>query len=303
MMGTFLTTIVEGGQGSLRLRVEGRSRARGSVPQWLQDATRLNAQIYSGCTAVLINTPSLIEAKPDLFGQGDMFDDIPGPTSSAFELFHSSLLSAVEDIYENTNSPTYDDGLLRTFGKMASIFYANVETIALIPLTVSETSPMQQLHLTKTIMSNIKTMRLQLPSPRWATVVGVLNEIRSDNLTFRLVMPNGPLKGAVKQNRRKVLQDLWGKPVLAEGIVRFGNGDSPQHLDAEYIHLATDRDRDLFGRMPISLKSLPISAHKLHIQTPKSGVNAIKGSWPGKETDEEFEEMLGEVQQMRREAQ
>ena len=302
-MGLLLTTVVEAVQGSLRLRVEGRSSARGSVPRWLQEATRLNAQVSSGCTVVSIDNPSLIEAKPDLFGQQDMFNDIPDPESSAFELFHESLLSAVEEVDEDRESPTYDDGLLKIFGKVAPIFDAGVETIDLVPQIINgQSSTRQSVQLTKSTTKDFETRRRQLPSPRRAIVVGTLNEIRSDNLTFRLVMPNGVLKGAVKQSERKTLQELWGESVLVEGVVKFGKGGIAQHLQADFVRLSTDREQELVSRSPVSVDTLPVPTYRLKKQGPRSGINALVGSWPGDETDEEFESLLEELRVMRRES-
>ena len=303
MMGVLLSAVVEAVQGSLRLRVEGRSTARGPVPGWLRDAARLKTTVLSGSTVLSISCPRLVDANPGIFQQQDMFNDLPDPQSSAFELFHSSLQSVVEEVDGEVGSTTYDDGLLEIFGKIAPVFDAGVETIDFVPHPTNGRFPTRQsIQLTKSTPKDFEKRRQQLPSPRVAMAVGVLNEIRSDNSTFRLVMPDGILKGSVKQSERKTLRELWGKSVLAEGVVKFGKGGIAQHLQAHYVRLSTDQEKELVGQIPVSAEALPIPTRQLKKQGPRSGINALVGSWPGGETDEAFESLLEELLEIRRES-
>ncbi len=82
-------------------------------------------------------------------------------------------------------------------------------------------------------------------------------------------------------------------------MLTFGSGGTPQHLDVDFIGAATERDQELFGELPTARTDLPIPIHKLK-DASESGADSIVGSWPGDETDEEFEEMLRELREIRR---
>ena len=301
-MGALLSTVTEAVQGSLRLRVEGRSTGRGSVPKWLRDASRLRVRVSSGSTVVSVNCPPLIETDHEVFRQPNLVEDFPDPKMSAFELFQISLQAAVKGGTDVEDPGSYDDGLLRTFGKIDPIFEHGVDLIDIgFPDAAASLGGRNPIRLTKNTKRAFESKRRALPSPRRSMVVGVLNEIRSDNLTFRLATGDGILKGSAKKSERKTLQELWGKSVLAEGVVSFGNGGFAQHMEAEYLRPSTDHDEQLIRRIPVSTEKVPLGPRALLRQGPRSGINAILGSWPGEESDEEFEAILDELQEIRRE--
>ena len=221
---------------------------------------------------------------------------------SAFDIFEAALNSTIKDGRSATSATGYDDALLRTFGKFSHVFDRGIDSITFGMSNGSASSAVREkLQMNRSHTHSFDELRREIPMPRRALVAGVLNEIRSDNLTFRIVMSDFILKGSAKQGARSTLQNLWGEPVRAEGLITFGKNGEPQHLLADYVERATDQDLELLGRMPSSGVGSSLSLETLKRENSTAGVPALYGSWPGDETDDEFKAMLDDLQAMRKE--
>src|SRR5690606_24949142 len=74
LLRDLLDTLVEGARRAVRLRLEGRSTARGASPSWLDEAVNFDVVgLEQGSTVVDIEAPSLEEALPKRFKQAEMF--------------------------------------------------------------------------------------------------------------------------------------------------------------------------------------------------------------------------------------
>ena len=113
-MNEITEVLIEAAKGALRLRVEGRSTARGSVPSWLAEAAHFDiVGITEGSTVLGLEAPELAEAAPAKFQQGSLFHPID-PGQTALDLVQESLSEAIAG---RTDSEVIDPGLLRTFSK------------------------------------------------------------------------------------------------------------------------------------------------------------------------------------------
>ena len=91
--------LVDGVQESVRLRAEGRSRAAGAAPAWLEKAASFDLEIQQGSTQLLLSAPSLGEAAPEKFSQQELFRPLP-PNQSCLDVFTEALddaLGGVDD--------------------------------------------------------------------------------------------------------------------------------------------------------------------------------------------------------------
>ena len=302
MMGALLNTVDEAVQGSLRLIIEGRSRTSGPAPKWLRDASNMNASVSGSCTLLAVRSKPLHEVDPHMFGQVNLFEESFDPTMSAYDVFEAALNSTVTNGRNVTKATGYDDALLRTFGKFGQVFDRGIDCITFGMSNGSTTgAASKMLQMNRGHTNSFDELRKEIPPPRRAMVAGMLNEIRSDNLTFRIVMNGSAMKGSARKSFRSTLQDLWGKSVLAEGLITFGKNGTPQHLAANHIQLATEVDLEMFGRMPSSGVDSPFVVTLARTEQTTGRAPALYGSWPGDETDDEFDAMLDDLQAMREE--
>ncbi len=174
-MANLLSNVVKAVQGSLRMRVEGRSSAPGSVPEWLRKSTPLRTSIKPGSTVLSISSPPLFEANPELFGQTQLFDGDINPTVSAFDLFHQSLEASLTDSVNDDVSRSFDAPLLQTFVELGTTLKADVETMSII--SPAEAGPQvngRSTRLTNEAIETLRKSRDKIPPPSRSTIVGVL---------------------------------------------------------------------------------------------------------------------------------
>lgn len=75
---------MDGSQQAVRLVAQGRSRARGTLPGWIEKASEFELQISEGSTVLEISAPTLREADPEEFSQDSLFPEI-NPDLTSFD--------------------------------------------------------------------------------------------------------------------------------------------------------------------------------------------------------------------------
>jgi hypothetical protein len=73
MLRDLLDALVDAVQQSVRVRAEGRSRAAGPTPAWLDRAATFTVEIQPGSTQLMLDAQTLGDLVPDKFAQVDMF--------------------------------------------------------------------------------------------------------------------------------------------------------------------------------------------------------------------------------------
>lgn len=283
--------LVHGTQRALRLRTQGRSAARGSVPSWIEAASEVvisidasTARHASGPTLLHVQVPTLLEAAPNAFQQVELFPELDVRRTS-FDYLVDSMSAAV--------SPTGDDALydlpfLEFLRKRSVLFDAGVETLQFIDGAGRSRS---LLELTLGSLQSLKSLEEQIPLPQRIRLAGFLDTIRASDLSFVLVLNDGSRVRGVADDPA-ALQAHWKTRVVVSGRVYYTSRQRIQRIEAERIIDATDRDMDVWGLAPtVDLSPSQLRRH----QGPRSGLSAIFGRWPGDESDEEVLAALGQT--------
>lgn len=272
--------LVDGARGAVRLRVEGRSFARGSIPTWLMNAADFDVVgIEKGSTVVTIEAPRLIDVAPALFQQQHLFHPFDA-SRTAIDLLEESIAEAVGG---QLDTELYDQPLLakmKEFDRVLSAGYQDIElggapTDAPVVVRAETVGVVDQL-LHKT------------PQPQSVRVSGRLDLIRYSDRMFVLVMADGQsIKGVAEGIAATKLAELFGSDVTVAGTAVFRPAGRILRLEADDVEAAGD-DSAVWSRMPTPLFRSLDSTELRRPQGPRSGVNAIFGRWPGEESDEEF---------------
>src|SRR4051812_24273407 len=94
LLRDLLDFVAEGSRRALRLRVEGRSIAKGTAPTWLSSGASFDfTGLSEGSCVVHLYAPPLAQAAPEQFEQGNLFLD---HHLSAVTLWTQSLHDALE---------------------------------------------------------------------------------------------------------------------------------------------------------------------------------------------------------------
>jgi len=238
VLQALLAVIIEGSKGALRLRAEGRSAVRGAPPRWILRVAMQFAMESQG-DKLVIESPTLSEAVPDLFEQTDEFPELDLELTG-LDYFLESLAAT-----QNRKMPDslYDKPLLEVCYGFRHVFSQGAESIR-FPNDVK---------ITQDHVKNFKELANGIPSPSQVKVVGKLKAIRAYDQTFNLITPKGKqlIKGIAKHIAPKEFQSLLNKDVLILGTAFFTLGGKTLRVEAE--QMLTEGDHEpLREELPVS---------------------------------------------------
>lgn len=280
--------LLDATRGALRLRVEGRSTARGSLPAWLGAAADFEVVgIESGSTLFVIEAPTLAEAVPALFRQQTLFEPIDAD-DSAFGVMEQTLRAAVGG---RSDSDLFDQPLLSTFRRFERVLAAGFSSIELTNGNKSAGQVVVDCESVAAIDRMIRTT----PAPQRTRMAGTLDTIRHSDRMFTLLMDAGKaVKGLAEGVAAEQLARLFGQHVVVTGTTIFRPSGAVLRIEADAIDPA-GADAAVWERIPTPLfRDLDSSALR-QPQGPRSGVNAIIGRWPGDESDDAIAAALREL--------
>lgn len=288
LLKTVLDVLTEGARGAVRLRAEGRSTMRGTVPGWLVRGADFDVLGFRpGSTVVEFEAPVLREAAPERFGQGDLLLELH-PEDTALGLFQASLADALEG---KEDSDLFDEPLLARFEGLNDVFSREIATIELTNGGRGGrvvTADAQR-------MAGVARLRRSTPPDRRVRLAGWLDAIRHSDRMFTLKLETGAtLRGVAEGVPPEHLASLFGKKAVVSAIAVFRPSGTVLRLDADQIEPAGE-NFSLWSREPRPLSG-PLDVRELRQpQGPRSGINAIIGRWPSDESDEEVAAALEDL--------
>jgi len=282
---------VEGSQQAIRLVAQGRSRARGSLPRWIERATDFDVRVEAGSTVLVVESPTLREADPSEFDQESLFPEID-PDRTSFDYLAQAFEAALSD---EDHTERFDSGLLDTFVQLDVVFDRGIEEVVFHPRNGAVTRPPRVRH---SEIRRFRDIAHRIPRPRHVRTAGKLDSIRHSDSTFSLALEDGGevIKGVAGRGDLGALQALWGEPVVVSGQAHFTASGKIQRIDADAIGRASDRDLTAWSLRPEPLESTGADAGRLRVaQGPRSGLNAVLGAWPGDESEAELVAAIREM--------
>lgn len=267
---------VEGAQRSARLVAEGRSLARGTVPAWVNAAADVRiSKFATGSLALGLRAPRLVDVAPDIFAQQQVFPQGTSSDATALDLF----LDAADDACSGRkDSERLDAGVLDVLARAGSLFSKGSTRLRLArpdkPTIV----------LDATAADLIRTLADQTPPAQVSRVRGVLDALTVSTRALALRLEEGRLlrgfAGAVPLDQ---LKGLLGTQVILEGAVTFRPSGEALRIEVDSASPATPGDV-IWARLP---RAEPLST-KPRQPASTTGLDALFGSWPGDETDEQL---------------
>lgn len=282
-----LAATIDGAVESMRLRIEGRSTARGGVPSWLQRATDFEVLgTEAGSTDILIEMPTLAEADPERFGQAEMFLRVK-PLDSAIDCLKESLSDALNG---KADSDLFDAPMISTFAQFGDLLSEGFDAITF--------GGDGAVCVDAAGVARIGDLRRRIPDDRRVIVAGRLNQIRHSDRMFTLILDDGTeIRGlaGTEEISADRLAGLFGRPAMVKGFAKFRPSGAILRIDAERVDPAVG-DTAVWSVVPKALESSFDLRSFRRPQGPAFGLPAIIDRWPGDETDDEvrsaFEKVL-----------
>jgi hypothetical protein len=290
LLRDLLDAVDRGAKGAVRLRLEGRSSAKGGFPPaWVNDAAAFRMTgFHRGTPGVELRIPTLLEALPQKFAQADLFPPVDS-TDSALTLMGRSLGEALSG---NEESDAYDPPLLRSFEEFREVFRHGVEAVEIRNGRVDTPS----LTVTPEGIRTVQRLHRQTPRSQRVRIAGKVDAIRHSDRAFTLVLDSGEqIRGVLAEGDPEVLAPFFGQVAVVSGVAQFRPSGSLLRVDADLLEPGTNQDLELWSETPRPLFAPTDDRDLRRPQGPRSGINALIGSWPGDETDDEIFAMLEEM--------
>ena len=287
-LGELLSLLAEGSRRAVRLRVEGRSTASGSPPDWLVAAADFRfVGLRAGSIRLALEAPTLAEACPARFGQGLLFDSgAELGNAIGLELFEESSRGIVSG---QLDSDSYDDGLIELVERFGTIVAGKVEAV--------ELGRAGHARIDGASIGRARELRRQTPADQRVIVAGKLETIQHSDRMFRLLLPGGEvIRGFLDDGDQAaaILSSLFGRRARVSGTARFKPSGALARLDADRIDVMSDGD-EAFAVAPRPILGQLGQRDLRRPATDAGGVASIIGQWPGDETDDEIRRALAEL--------
>jgi hypothetical protein len=278
MLRDLLDALVDGVQQSVRLRTEGRSRAPGYIPAWLEKAASFDIELRKGSTQLALLAAPLGDLVPEKFAQVDMFDPI-SPTATCIDVFVEALDDALAS---KADSDRYDDGLIETMTAFEKVLDHEVRSFE---LRNGRTRKIE-----REAVEALRQLRRSIPADQHVRVAGKLDLLKHSSKIFSVDLLDGAVRGVVVGDADfSQLGQLLGKQVVVSGLAKFRPSGRILRVEADQIAPAVG-DTTLWEAVPRPLfADLDVRALRVP-QGPRSGVAAIFGQLPADdESDEDFD--------------
>lgn len=275
-------------EGALQIRLRGVSFTKGRKKISLQDPLKVSlAGIKEGSTILCLVTEkfekTLQPFQTDIF-RFELQNELPNETP--ISLFIKSFQFALAD---DVNQDLLDKPLLRELKNFKKAFYSEDEK-----MIFSNQGSLPDLQLSQNDFTKIKVLEDEIPDSQSVLINGVVEMLQFSKLKVKIKTDEGIVDGFLEDELlSNEIASFWGKEVTIVGIRHFRpKGKSVIEIQRVFEPGKGDR---YFSRKP---KSETVEM-QLKRQIKEKGTNQlakILGKWPGEETDDEFDEMLNELE-------
>jgi len=290
-IGRLFTDLPVAVQLATRMRLQGRSAARGVKPAWLTAIAdiRVLGIEDDGSTHVLFDAPRLGDAAPELYEQEALWETRPDPEDTALDLLGDVLNDvAVED----EDSERYDSALLQQIVRFDRVLDGEYQELA---INGRERVGRQHPVLTRDTIETARSLQEVTPPPARVRVAGQLDMIRASTRTFALQLEDGnEVLGVASDEEWRAVASLFSQEVVVSGEAIFRASGRLLRLEADVVEQAGSQT-SIWSRVPEPTSGVLRSSDLRRRQGPRSGLAAIVGEWPGDESDEEVEAFLRQI--------
>lgn len=278
---------------SVRMAIEGASSSTGASPVWLRQASDVRVTGLSerdSATILQLEAPSLGEAAKEIYRQDSLWDTRPSASETAINV----LARVLDDVKQaDAESGLYDRQLLNRILRLRRMFDDRVVAIRFPSTATDETLTTL---VTPQVVDSAEQLARRTPPPRQIRLTGTLDMIRHSTRSFGLKLEDGTeVRGVLEtQEQTEELKQFLGQKLLILGKAIYRPSGKLLRIDAEGFESGEGQSL-LFTKVLSPRETRPavvrtkLSPHQRH------GVPAFFGTWPGEETDQDFERILREL--------
>lgn len=289
-LGRLLERLPDTVRQSVRMAIEGRSRAKGKRPDWLRAATDIRFLGHEGEdeTVLHFEAPALGEAAPRLYEQQELWPTKPAPEDSGFDILADMFLDVTA---QNADSERFDRPLLEQIYGLRHVLNGTFCEMTLTGRRLTE----RPVVVTPDVVEIARNLYSNTPLPQQVRIAGKLDMLRASTQSFAVLLDDGQeIRGVLMQGDIQGISPLLNQRVLVLGKAVYRPSGRLLRVDAEEVSLPSGQE-EFFSTIPkpvwkhFDLRD--IGGEQQH----KMGIAAVIGKWPGEETDEQIEQALKEL--------
>jgi len=273
-------------EGALQLRLKGLSKAKKTIK--LNDALKISLTgIQKGSTILCLESEkfekTLSGYQTDIFMLGHQQELLEKTPIALF-------VESFEEALNNPNdSELLDKPLLKELLKFKKSFLKEGEVFS-----IQNEGSFQKLTLTKSHFSKIQIAEEEIPQPESAIVNGTIEELTYSKLKVKIQTNEGIVDGFLSESMNPdEIKGWWGRGATIAGTMHYKPG---RKSIFEIDRIFKSEPGDEFFSKKQKHESLEEQIER-QLQEGKENnpLNMIVGTWPGEETDEEFEALLNDL--------
>ncbi len=219
----------------------------------------------------------------ELFRDKSSLNDLT-PMALVIKTFNAAL-------DENEDKNLLDEPIIDELLKFRKFFKTDTESVFL-----SNRNSIPEVRLSQKEIDKIENLYKTIPAPQKAVINGVIDEMKfsrkqlvmltSDKQKIVVIPPSSDFFGNIK--------DFFGKEITISGVAHFKPGGQLSYVNLESFSQPGASDK-FFSRKPDKMPIQQQIAMQIKQGKKSNPIDDIFGKWPGNETDEEFAQMLKEL--------
>lgn len=285
LIGPVLTQLHDTLQDAVRMGFLHSSQARGRIPKGIKAAADVrylgHSRVDDNATLLRFEVSPFGDVAADLFKQARLWDDMPTPDQTAFEL----LGAALDDIgTRREDSNRFDPGLLRRIARYKVIFRRGLSRIVLPD--VSSPRPSQ---FDVAVIDAAHALSDATPQSRRVRVNGRLDLMGVSQGVIKIHVAGGAVVTALWDGKGPIdeLRSLLNRDVVCEGVGVFRPSGTLLRIDADAVAAATAADAG-FAFVPRAARVGDLGRQLRLRSGEASAYGDILGCMPAEESDEDF---------------
>jgi hypothetical protein len=219
----------------------------------------------------------------ELFRDKSTLNDLT-PMALVIKTFNAAL-------DENEDKNLLDEPIINELLKFRKFFKTDTERILL-----SNRNTIPEVKFSGKEIDKIESLYKTIPTPQKTVINGIIDEMKfsrkqlvmltADNQKIVVIPPSADFFGNIK--------DFFGKEITISGEAHFKPGGQLSFINLENFNQPGTSDK-FFSRKPSKISVQQQIAMQIKQGKKPNPLDDIFGKWPGNETDEEFEQMLKDL--------
>jgi hypothetical protein len=289
-LANVLNVIPDAVRRSVRMAIEGRSRAAGKRPGWLRAAADIRFLGHDGADETILHfeAPVLGEAAPRLYSQGELWPTRPAPEDTGLDLLADVLADVAA---QNADSDRFDRPLLDSIAGFRRALDGSFQQMEVAARRYAQ----GRVVVTPTVVEIARNLYTNTPLPQRVRIVGKLDMLRASTQSFGVLLDDGQeIRGVLAIGDVAGITPLLDQRVLVLGKAVYRPSGKLLRVDAEEVSPAGEAG-GFFSSIPKPVRKQFDLRDAARDQHHKMGIAAVIGKWPGNETDEQIEQALKEL--------